>query len=86
VGALTPKPALAAGSTDDGKKLLRDEVGLEFANDQAARDEGTRAIVEMASDYLPSPEPQKNITMWVRNAGGTPLLQLSISFAIQPLA
>lgn len=54
--------------TDDGTKLYRDDIGTELADDQAARDEGTRALAEMARDYIPKTDkPQKNISMWVRN-------------------
>ncbi|HZY67449.1 MAG TPA: hypothetical protein VFE52_02610 [Devosia sp.] len=77
--------ALYFFDTDDGTHVFRDEIGLELDDDQAARDEGARALAELAREYIPGGEPQKNITMWVRNADGTPLLQLSISFAVKPL-
>ncbi len=72
--------------TDDGTKLYRDDIGTELADDQAARDEGTIALAEMAKDYIPKTgSPQKNISMWVRNEAGEAVLQLSISFAVQKL-
>ena len=71
--------------TDDGKTLFRDEIGSEFADDQKARDEGSRALAEMAQEYVPGGDPQKNITMWVRSENGEALLQMSISFAIKAL-
>ena len=40
---------------------------------------------ELAKEYIPGGAPQKNITMWVRSENGAALLQLSLSFAIQPL-
>ena len=70
---------------DDGDKLYRDEIGSELASVQAARDEASRAVAELARDYLPSADPQKNITMWVRNEDGSALLSLSLSFAVQAL-
>jgi hypothetical protein len=72
-------------STDDGETLFCDEVGLKLADDQAARDQGSTAMGEMAKEYLPGGPPQKNITMWVRNEQGQAVLQLSLSFAVQPL-
>jgi hypothetical protein len=72
--------------TDDGTKLFRDDVGTELADDQAARDEGAMALAEIAKDYIPKTDnPQKNISMWVRNEAGEAVLQLSISFAVQKL-
>jgi hypothetical protein len=72
--------------TDDGTKLYRDDIGTELADDQAARDEGTRALAEMARDYISKTDkPQKNISMWVRNEAGQAVLQLSVSFAVQKL-
>ena len=71
--------------TDDGEALFRDEIGSDLANDQAARDEGSRAMAEMAKDYFPSDLPQKNIVMWVRNDNGEAVLQLSLTFAVQAL-
>lgn len=64
---------------------IRDDEGLEFANAQAARDEASRAMADLAKDYLPGGEPQKNITMWVRNERGEPVLQLALSFALTEL-
>lgn len=71
--------------TDDGKTLFRDEVGLELVDDQAARDQGSVAMGELAKEYLPGGAPQKNITMWIRNEKGQAVLQLSFSFAIKAL-
>jgi hypothetical protein len=77
--------ALYFFDTDDGETQFRDEIGVEFDDDQAARNEGSRAIAEMAQEYVAGGPPQKNITMWIRNADGTALLEMSISFAIKPL-
>ena len=71
--------------TDDGMSPMRDEIGLELTNDQAARDEASRALAELAQDYTPGAAPQKNVTMWVRGENGEALLQLSLTFAIQSL-
>jgi hypothetical protein len=70
--------------TDDGAELFHDEVGVELRDDQAARDQGSRALAELAKDYIVGGPPQKNISMWVRREDGAALLQLSLSFAVQP--
>jgi hypothetical protein len=70
--------------TDDGLRRDADDIGVELADDQAARDAGARALGEMAREYLPrSSEPQKNITIWVRNEAGEAILQLALTFAVQ---
>ena len=71
--------------SDDGTNRFYDDVGTELADDQAARDEATVAISEMAKDHIPGDGPQKKIQMRVRSALGEPLLHLSVSFAIHPL-
>jgi hypothetical protein len=71
--------------TDDGDEKFRDEIGLELDDDQEARDEASRALAALAKEYVPGPVAQKNVTMRVRDERGEPLLQLSLSFAIQPL-
>jgi hypothetical protein len=71
--------------TDNGTELFRDEEGSELANDQAARDEASLSMAELAKEFIPGGAPQKNVTMWVRNEQGEAVLQLSLNFAIQPL-
>jgi hypothetical protein len=71
--------------SDDGATKFRDETGTELPDDQAARDEASAALAEMAKEFIPGDGPQGNITMWVRNADGTALLQLALSFAIVAL-
>jgi hypothetical protein len=71
--------------TDDGTDQHRDEIRVELADDQVARDEGAKAIAELAREYIVGGPPQKNITMRVRSADGTALLDMMINFAIGPL-
>jgi len=71
--------------TDDGDTKFRDETGLELVDAQKARDEASRALAELAREYVPSALGQKNVTMWVRDETGEPLLQLSLTFAVQAL-
>ncbi|WP_108397472.1 DUF6894 family protein [Devosia submarina] len=70
---------------DDGAETVHDDEEPEFPDDQAARDESTRALLDWAKDYLPGGAPQRNITMWVRNSEGGAVLQLVLTFAVQPL-
>jgi hypothetical protein len=54
--------------TDDGNTLFRDEVGLELADDQAARDQGSMAIGELAREFIP-------VARWLRRgAAGSSML------------
>ena len=71
--------------TDDGETLFRDELGPDLRDEHAARDEAASALAELAKDHIPGANPQKNITMWVRNEAGEPILQLALSFAIRPV-
>lgn len=78
--------ALYFFDTDSGKTAVHDEIGTELPDEQAARDEAAETLAAMARDYIPGAEQQANITMWVRNADGTPLLQMALSFAIKRLS
>jgi hypothetical protein len=70
---------------DDGTNLLRDDIGLELADEQAARDEGARALGEIAKEYVPTDVPQKNISAWVRNEEGEVICQVALSFTIRKI-
>ena len=48
---------------NDGASSFRDDEGTELADDQAARDEASMTMGELAKEYLPSSAPQRNITM-----------------------
>ncbi|WP_172122088.1 hypothetical protein [Devosia sp. 919] len=69
--------------TDDGTELLRDNEGSELADEQAARDEASLTMAELAKEYIAGSPLQKNVTMWVRNEQGEAVLQLSLTFATQ---
>lgn len=70
--------------TDDGSIHFRDDVGVELANDLAARDQASVAMGEIAKEQLPGAR-RKDVTMWVRGEDGQQLLQLAFTFAVQPL-
>jgi hypothetical protein len=70
--------------TDDGR--FRDESGTECPDDQSARDHSQMILMETARDYIPSDVPQKNVVLWVRNENGSPVFQLSLTFAARPVS
>lgn len=73
--------------TDDGANIHRDEEGSDLPDDQAALDEATCTMAEMAREHLPrSKEPQRNLTLWVRDDEGRAILHLALTFAVKPLA
>ena len=67
----------------DGKRLHQDDEGLELRDDEAARVEARKAIGEIAADDIPGEGSRKGLTIQVRKADGTELLQLSIVFTLQ---
>lgn len=72
--------------TDNGTKTYRDDIGSELPDEQAARDEATSVLMEMAKYYLPGrPDPQRNVSIWVRDSDGRPILHLTLTFAVKPL-
>jgi hypothetical protein len=71
--------------TDNGDLRFRDEEGTECADDRAACDEASRAMAELAKEFIPGAGPQKNVIMWVRRDDGTIILQLTLAFEIQSL-
>lgn len=44
---------------DDGDSISRDDDGTELADDQTARNEASRAMGELAKEYIPGGAPQK---------------------------
>ena len=69
---------------DEGTKPMCDQIGLEFPDDQAEHEGATEAMGEMARDFLPQAGSPKNITMWVRNQQGKPVLQVALTFTAAP--
>ena len=55
----------------DGSSLARDDFGIECRSDYAARVEATRALTDMASDYLPTDGEHRNMSIHVRNGKAT---------------
>lgn len=48
--------------SDDGDQKLIDDIGMEFANIQEAREEAIRSLPDMARDVLPDGDRR---SMWV---------------------
>ena len=68
----------------DGHKLMRDDDGLEFPNIEAARDEATRALGELAKDVLPG-RAVREMAIEVRDEVKDPLLRTVLRFEIERL-
>jgi hypothetical protein len=70
--------------TRDGPELLRDEEGLELDGIQHARNEATRALVDLARDVIPGPE-RGELAIEVRDRLNVPLLRAALSFEVAVL-
>jgi hypothetical protein len=57
-------------------------VGAELADDGAAREEATRTIADLAKKYLPNDGSNRRITIAVRRADGSTLLDEALAFEI----
>jgi hypothetical protein len=69
----------------DGEDLTSDDTGAQLATIDAAGDEATRALVEIAKDLLPGKD-QRDLTIEVRGETGDHLLRASFRFEIQRLS
>jgi hypothetical protein len=68
----------------DGDSLVQDEEGLSFPSIEAARDEATRALAEMANDASPNAYVRE-MAIEVRDEGKEPLLRTVLRFEIERL-
>jgi hypothetical protein len=66
-------------------RLLRDDVGLFFPDIEAARDQATRALTEIARDTLPG-TVHREIAIEVKDEAREPLLCAELSFELRKLA
>jgi hypothetical protein len=71
--------------TSDGSELLRDEEGVELDGIQQARNEATRALVDLARDVIPGSETGE-LAIEVRDRRNVRLLRAALSFEIAVLA
>ena len=61
-----------------------DLEGQELADLRAARSQAARALGETALDAIPDNGPSKDMTIDVRDEGGTVVLHLMLSFRSEP--
>ncbi len=63
----------------DGEDFIEDDVGLEFATLEEARDEATAALADMARDVLPG-SLHRELAIEVRDGDREPLLKTCLVF------
>jgi hypothetical protein len=63
----------------DGETFIEDDVGLEFATLEEARDEATSALATMAKEALPGSE-RRELVIEVRDALREPVLRTCLVF------
>jgi Domain of unknown function (DUF6894) len=68
----------------DGQKFTEDDYGLEFPNIEAARDEATRTLAEIAKDVLPG-STVREMAIEVRDEAKDPLLRTVLRFEVERL-
>ncbi|MDA9391785.1 hypothetical protein WN73_14355 [Bradyrhizobium sp. CCBAU 45394] len=66
----------------DGSQFIRDDEGVELPHVEAAREEATTALSEMAREWVRN-RPHHRMAVEVRDDHG-PILQASFSFAMKP--
>lgn len=66
-------------TTQDGNKIDRDDVPLEFPDEKAATDDAQRALVDMADDKLPDGE-RADLSASVENEAGEEIYRASLTF------
>ena len=65
----------------DGKHVAKDDIGVDCLGDNAARVEATRALTEMASDYLPSDGLSRHLAIHVRS-NVAPLFSVDLQYSV----
>ena len=68
----------------DGESSIQDDDGLEFDGIEAARDEATRALGDMAKEALPG-SVAREMAIEVRDEHKGPLLRAALRFEVQRL-
>jgi hypothetical protein len=71
--------------TRDGPDFVRDELGVELDGIEAARDEATRGLADLARDALPG-AMRRELAVEVRDAADKALLRASLWFEVAVLA
>ena len=68
----------------DGRRLMRDDEGVEFANLAAVRSEVMNSLPAMAAGQIQKNGDRFDFEMIVRNATG-PIMKANLSFAFNRL-
>jgi hypothetical protein len=63
---------------DDGERRTRDDVGLDFADAQNARDKAVSALPDIARDVMPDGQ-QRDFFVTMRDDSGRPIFKASLS-------
>ena len=63
----------------DGESFISDEEGLEYRSLEAARDQATAALTDMAKDVLPG-SIRRELAIEVRDGDKEPLFRTSLVF------
>ncbi|MEA2834170.1 MAG: hypothetical protein QOG66_2372 [Methylobacteriaceae bacterium] len=71
--------------TRDGAHFVRDEEGIELDGFEAARDEATAGLADLAHDALPG-ALRRELAVEVRDAFGQALLRAALWFEVAVLA
>ena len=67
--------------TRDGLELITDDVGLDFDNLHAARDEATRGLADLAKETLPGSE-RRELSIEVRDHMRRLLVRAALWFEV----
>jgi hypothetical protein len=70
--------------TRDGPDLVRDDEGLELDGIEAARDEATRGLTDLAKDTLPG-ALRRELAVEVRDGANQALLRAALWFEVAVL-
>jgi hypothetical protein len=71
--------------TRDGPDLVRDEIGIELIGLEAARDEATAGLADLARDALPG-AIRRELSVQVRDNADRDVLRASLWFEVAILA
>ena len=70
--------------TRDGDRFIRDDEGIELDGIEAARDQATRGLRDLAKDAIPK-ATRRELAVEVRD-GSRQLIRASLSFEVRVLA
>ncbi|MEA2840506.1 MAG: hypothetical protein QOF41_1836 [Methylobacteriaceae bacterium] len=70
--------------TRDGADFIRDEEGIELRGIEAARDEATRGLTDLAKDALPG-ALRRELAVEVRDGANHALLRAALWFEVAVL-